>query len=87
MHHCIFGRGAIGAELTKNTTAVARVADEVIDPEYSYTPESNWNASYFVPVFADIKYSFTKTLVAPFVSMKGVLLFLLYMDCPAVITI
>ena len=35
------------------------------------TPESNWNASYFVPVFADIKYSFTKTQVAPFVSMKG----------------
>ena len=45
--------------------------DEVIDPEYSYTPESNRNASYFVPVFADIKYSFTKTIVAPFVSMKG----------------
>ena len=39
--------------------------------EYSYTPESDWNASYFVPVFADIKYSFTKTLVTPFVSMKG----------------
>ena len=35
------------------------------------TPESNWNASYFVPVFADIKYSFTKTQVAPFVCMKG----------------
>ena len=62
---------AIGAELSKNTTSVVRVADEVIDPEYSYTPESNWNASYFVPVFADIKYSFTKTIVVPFVSMKG----------------
>lgn len=83
MNHCIFGRGTIGAELSNNTAAVARVADEVIDPEYSYTPESNWNASYFVPVFADIKYSFTKTIVAPFVSMKGVLLFLLYMDCLA----
>lgn len=35
------------------------------------TPETNWNASYFAPVFADIKYSFTKTQVAPFVSMKG----------------
>ena len=34
-------------------------------------PESNWNASYFVPVFADIKYSFSKTLAAPFVSLKG----------------
>ena len=65
------GGAGFGAELTKNTAAMANVADEVIDPEYSYTPESNWNASYFVPVFADIKYSFTKTLVAPFVSMKG----------------
>ena len=65
------GGAGFGAELTKNTAAMANVADEVIDPEYSYTPQSNWNASYFVPVFADIKYSFTKKLVAPFVSMKG----------------
>ena len=35
------------------------------------TPESDWNASYFAPVFADIKYSFTETLVTPFMSMKG----------------
>ena len=65
------GGAGFGAELTKNNTAMANVADEVIDPEYSYTPESNRNASYFAPVFADIKYSFTKTHVAPFVSMKG----------------
>ena len=65
------GGAGFGAELTKNTADMTNVADEVIDPEYSYTPESNWNASYFVPVFADIKYSFTKTQVAPFVSMKG----------------
>ena len=49
------GGAGFGAELTKKAK----------------TPESNWNASYFVPVFADIKYSFTKTLTAPFVSMKG----------------
>jgi hypothetical protein len=49
------GGAGFGAELTKKAK----------------TPESNWNASYFVPVFADIKYSFTKTLVTPFVSMKG----------------
>ena len=49
------GGAGFGAELTKNTD----------------TSESNWNASYFVTVFADIKYSFTKTLAAPFVSMKG----------------
>ena len=48
------GGAGFGAELTKNTK----------------TPETNWNASYFVPVFADIKYSFTKTQVAPFVSMN-----------------
>ena len=49
------GGAGFGAELTKQ-------AD---------TSESSWNASYFVPVFADIKYSFMKTLAAPFVSMKG----------------
>lgn len=31
----------------------------------------NQNASYFAPAFADIKYSFTKTLASPFVSLKG----------------
>ena len=35
------GGAGFGAELSKNTAVVARVADEVIDPEYSYTPESN----------------------------------------------
>ena len=49
------GGAGFGAELTKETD----------------TPESNWNASYFVPVFADIKYSFMKTLATPFVSLKG----------------
>ena len=65
------GGAGFGAELAKNPVATASVADDVIAPEYSYTPESNWNASYFVPVFADIKYSFMKTLASPFVSMKG----------------
>ena len=65
------GGAGFGAELTKNPVATASVADDVIDPEYSYTPEADWNASYFVPVFADIKYSFTKTLASPFVSLKG----------------
>ena len=32
---------------------------------------ANWNASYFVPIFADIKYSFMKTLASPFVSLRG----------------
>ena len=49
------GGAGFGAELTKNAV----------------TPESNWNASYFVPVFADIKYSFMKTLASPFVSLRG----------------
>ena len=65
------GGAGFGAELTKNPVATASVADDVIDPEYSYTPESNWNASYLVPVFADIKYSFLNTLATPFVSLKG----------------
>ena len=65
------GGAGFGAVLTKNPVATASVADDVIDPEYSYTPESNWNASYLVPVFADIKYSFLNTLATPFVSLKG----------------
>ena len=65
------GGAGFGAELTKNPVATASVAEDVIDPEYSYTPESNWNASYLVPVFADIKYSFLNTLATPFVSLKG----------------
>ena len=64
------GGAGFGAELTKDPFATASVADDV-DPEYSYTPESNWNASYLVPVFADIKYSFLNTLATPFVSLKG----------------
>ena len=63
------GGAGFGAELTKKTATGARIADDVIDPDY--TPESNWNASYFVPVFADIKYSFMKRFVTPFISMKG----------------
>lgn len=63
------GGAGFSAELFRKS--VAAPAREVIDPEFSYTPESNWNASYFVPVFADIKYSFLKDLVTPFVSMKG----------------
>ena len=63
------GGAGFGAELTKNTAA--RVSNDVIAPEYTYTPDSNWNASYFVPVFADIKYSFTKTRASPIVSLRG----------------
>ena len=47
------------------------VPDGVIDQENSYTTESDWNAAYFVPVFADIKYSFMKTLASPFISLRG----------------
>ena len=64
------GGAGFGAEMSQKALR-NRTADEVVDPEYSYTPESNWNASYFVPVFADIKYSFKHTLVTPFVSLKG----------------
>ena len=49
------GGAGFGAELTKQ-------AD---------TPESKRSASYFVPVFADIKYSFMKTLASPFFSLRG----------------
>ena len=49
------GGAGFGADLTKQ-------AD---------TSGSSWNASYFVPVFADVKYSFMKTLASPFVSLRG----------------
>ena len=63
--------GGVGfaAELTKSP--VARTVSDEVDPEYSYTPESNWNATYLVPVFADIKYSFINMLASPFVSLKA----------------
>ncbi len=61
------GGAGFSAEMTKKPSFAAKD----IDPEFSYTPESDWNASYFVPVFADIKYSFMNTLATPFVSMKG----------------
>lgn len=51
------GGAGFGAELTKNPTATAST--------------SNWNASYFVPVFADIKYSFSQSLCTPFVCFQG----------------
>ena len=49
------GGAGFGAELTKQ----------------AQTPESSGGASYFVPVFADIKYSFMKTLASPFISLRG----------------
>lgn len=56
------------SELTKSPAG--KVMSDEIDPEYSYTPESNWKATYLVPVFADVKYSFVNRLVSPFVSLK-----------------
>ena len=58
------------AELTRKGYTPQAISND-IDPEFSYTPESNWNASYYVPVFADVKYSFAKSLATPFVSFKG----------------
>lgn len=62
------GGAGFSAQMTKS--AAVRTADEEIDPEYSYTTESNWKATYYVPVFADIKYSFINRLASPFVSAK-----------------
>lgn len=36
-----------------------------------FTPNIKAEPTYLVPVFADIKYSFMKSLATPFVSMKG----------------
>lgn len=62
------GGAGFGAELQKNAK-IAALEDE-IDPEYSYTPESNWKATYLIPVFADVKYSFINLKASPFVSLR-----------------
>lgn len=36
-----------------------------------FNPDLKATPTYLVPLFADIKYSFMKTLATPFVSMKG----------------
>lgn len=63
--------GGVGfaAELTRST--ISRSISDELDPEYSYTPESSWKATYLVPVFAEIKYSFINMLASPFVSLRA----------------
>ena len=66
--------GGVGFSAEMTRSAAVRTTDldidPNIDPEFSYTPNSNWKATYYVPVFADVKYSFINRLASPFVSAK-----------------
>ena len=39
--------------------------------EGAYQPESKWDAKYYTPMFADVKYSFMRSFVTPFVDLRG----------------
>ena len=39
--------------------------------ENNYQPENSWNASYSVPLFADVKYSFMRSFATPFIDLRG----------------
>lgn len=39
--------------------------------EGAYQPEFKWDAKYYTPMFADVKYSFTESFVTPFIDLRG----------------
>jgi hypothetical protein len=39
--------------------------------ENNYQPENSWNASYSVPLFAEVKYSFMRSFATPFIDLRG----------------
>jgi hypothetical protein len=57
------GFGAVLTPMEANTKS--------IDSEGRQEPESTWNATYFTPVFADVKYSFLRSFATPFINLRG----------------
>lgn len=39
--------------------------------EGAYQPESKWDAKYYTPMFADVKYSFMRSFATPFIDLRG----------------
>ena len=39
--------------------------------EGAYQPESKWDAKYYTPMFAEVKYSFMKSFATPFIDLRG----------------
>ena len=39
--------------------------------ENIYQPKNSWDASYSVPLFADVKYSFMRSFATPFIDLRG----------------
>ncbi len=72
-HGFSFGNGlyvgggvGFGAVLTKMEQKAKSIGNEG-----TQQPESTWNAQYSIPMFADVKYSFMKSFVTPFVDLRG----------------
>lgn len=57
------GFGAVLTKMEQNTKS--------IDSNGTQHPESTWDAKYSIPMFADVKYSFMKSFVTPFVDLRG----------------
>lgn len=66
----IGGGAGFGAVLTRKSSDT-RATDAEVGTEQTYTPENNWDATYSIPMFADVKYSFMKSFVAPFIDIRG----------------
>ena len=57
------GFGAVLTKMEQNAKSIGS--------ESTQQPESTWNAKYYIPMFADVKYSFMKSFVTPFVDLRG----------------
>lgn len=62
----IGGGTGFGAALTK-----ADKNTKSSNTEGAYQPESKWDAKYYTPMFADVKYSFMRSFATPFIDLRG----------------
>ena len=57
------GFGAVLTKMEQNTKS--------IDSNGTQQPESTWDTKYSIPMFADVKYSFMRSFVTPFIDLRG----------------
>lgn len=57
------GFGAVLTKMEQNAKSIGS--------EGTQQPKSTWNAKYYIPMFADVKYSFMKSFVTPFIDLRG----------------
>lgn len=60
------GGVGFGAELTKATQEASAYCND-----YVTLPKHNWQPTYFVSAFADVKYSFINRLASPYVALNA----------------